>query len=262
MAPEEVSPEAVEPAVARPAAAARRGNDALGRRSRKKKKKKSGKRVSLNENAQNEDAQKTSVVCLPPPLPPGIPEGEGALLALAVRGGKVGARVWLRRVGGSPTDDVPSFREAFVSSAAPTDDAEPQDVCRDASLLSSDFQAALEHTWWVVHRAELALPEGVETWVFDAYVAGGDARVSRPNVAHQTLPGGDRCEFRAVSAHRRNSKTTTPSKQKTDKASPSTRRPRATAAPSTRAGRVSPRTPRTTRTPRTRWTRWTLDRHP
>lgn len=202
MAPEEVSPEAVEPAVARPAAAARRGNDALGRRSRKKKKKKSGKRVSLNENAQNEDAQKTSVVCLPPPLPPGIPEGEGALLALAVRGGKVGARVWLRRVGGSPTDDVPSFREAFVSSAAPTDDAEPQDVCRDASLLSSDFQAALEHTWWVVHRAELALPEGVETWVFDAYVAGGDARVSRPNVAHQTLPGGDRCEFRAVSAHR------------------------------------------------------------
>jgi hypothetical protein len=53
-----------------------------------------------------------------------------------------------------------------------------------------------------VHRAELALPEGVETWVFDAYAAGGDARVARPDVAHQTLPGGDRCEFRATRARR------------------------------------------------------------
>ena len=209
MAPEEVSPEAVEPAVARPAAAARR--------SRKKKKKKSGKRIRFpfprdsNEDARNEDAQKTSVsVCLPPPSPPGVPEGEGALLALAARGGKVGARVWLRRVGNSPADDVPSFREAFVSSATsetPTDDAENQDVSRDAFCRKnesdeSDFQAALEHTWWVVHRAELALPEGVETWVFDAYAAGGDARVARPDVAHQTLPGGDRCEFRATRARR------------------------------------------------------------
>ena len=53
-----------------------------------------------------------------------------------------------------------------------------------------------------MHRAELALPEGVETWVFDAYAAGGEARVARPNVAHQTLPGGDRCEFRATRARK------------------------------------------------------------
>lgn len=214
MAPEEVSPEAVELDV-QPAAA---------RRSRKKKRKKSGKRIRFpfpaadsnedarNEDARNEDAEKTSVsVCLPPPSPPGVPEGEGALLALAARGGKVGARVWLRRVGDSPADDVASFREAFVSSAGvlkKTDDAENQDVSLSDAFCfkkknESDFQAALEHTWWVVHRAELALPEGVETWVFDAYAAGGDAKiVARPNLAHQTLPGGDRCEFRATRARK------------------------------------------------------------
>ena len=197
MAPEEVPPEAAEPVPegTREAAPRRRGR-------RGKKKKRSVRRAfpfsrddDDTENAAEDRHERRGIDVLPAPNPPGVTKGEGALLALAARGGKIGARVWLRRVGASDADDVSSFWEAFCLTENDSDIA-------DASKTTSAFERALEREWWVPHRVELALPEGVETWVFDAYAVDAGAGVAFPRVAHQTFPGGDRCEFRADSAAR------------------------------------------------------------
>ena len=192
MAPEEVPPEAVEPEPVSPRAETRKKRD------KRRRKKKATRRTrafpwdtNTNKKGDEDDEEETSssfkTSCLPPPSPPEIPKGEGALVALAARGGKIGARAWLRRVGASATDDVASFREAFFFSTL-----NPSESDADAER---NFSRALEQKWWVLHRLELALPEGVETWVFDAYAVDDDAKVAQPRVAHQTLPGGDRCEF-------------------------------------------------------------------
>lgn len=201
MAPEEVPPEAVEPEPGSPRAPTRT-KPKRGRRKKKAtrrprafpwdgdKSKRDGD-VDADEDASSSSSSfKTS--CLPPPVPPGIPEGEGALVALAARGGKIGARAWLRRVGASALDDVASFREAFFSERESESESES---LSDGPSAEKEFSRALEQTWWVLHRFELALPEGVETWVFDAYAVDDDAKVAHAKVAHQTLPGGDRCEF-------------------------------------------------------------------
>ena len=48
--------------------------------------------------------------------------------------------------------------------------------------------------WWVPHRVEMALPEGVETWVFGEWSRAACGLVL-PRVAHQTLPAGDACWY-------------------------------------------------------------------
>ena len=185
MALEEVPPEAAEPVAG--------GRAGLKPRRGRKGRRKRGRRGAFPVSGDGDGSDVSSVS--PAPEPPGVPEGEGALLALAARGGKIGARVWLRRVGSSAADDVSSFRRAFERALRGDVDA------RDASS-KKGFERALEREWWVVHRAELALPEGAETWVFDAYAVDERAGVAHPRVAHRTLPGGDRCEFRADAATR------------------------------------------------------------
>ena len=87
-----------------------------------------------------------------PPRPP-APPGRGALLAVAPRGARVGARVWL-----------------------------------------AESRVEGDENGWVPHRVEIALPEGVETWVFDEWTPTACGLVL-PRVAHQTLPAGDACWY-------------------------------------------------------------------
>ena len=47
---------------------------------------------------------------------------------------------------------------------------------------------------WVPHRVEMALPEGVETWVLGEWTRAACGFVL-PRVAHQTLPAGDACWY-------------------------------------------------------------------
>lgn len=136
----------------------------------------SGLNTTSNTDGSTSD-KKASIVPTPPP--PATPTGEGVLLALAARGGKIGARVWLRRVT-SQSDDVASFKTAFT------------EVDRNTP---EEFDRLRSKQWWVVHRVEVVVPEGVEAWVFDAYHVEADTKVASPQIAHQTLPGGDSCQF-------------------------------------------------------------------
>ena len=87
------------------------------------------------------------------PPPPSAPPGRGALLAVAPRGARVGARVWL-----------------------------------------AESRVEGDEGGWVPHRVEMALPEGVETWVLGEWTRAACGFVL-PRVAHQTLPAGDACWY-------------------------------------------------------------------
>jgi len=145
------------------------------------------RRDSGDTDATEASARSNASVPVSPPIvlvpnPPSVPKGPGVLVAAARRGGRVGARLWLRRVGAEgAADDVASFKAAYTTDA------------------SERFETDSNARWWVVHRAEFALPEGVEVWVFDGYAFRADARIAAPSRAHQTVPGGDRCEYLVTS---------------------------------------------------------------
>jgi|TARA_B110000971_G_scaffold217024_1_gene253095 hypothetical protein len=143
--------------------------------------------VFTSDTSSQSNATAVPKICRTPPPPP-VPKSNGALLAVAARGGRIGARVWLRRLGAS--DDVGSFKKAFLDTVDTGVDRRDLDTAKRDS-----FEANLGSKWWVVHRLEIALPEGVETWVFDHYGVDPKSNLATARVAHQTMPGGDACLF-------------------------------------------------------------------